>query len=183
MNAGSVTVKLTPVDLAETNGAVEARIVALQVTESRVLSEVVCCTNTWLLAVMAVVLTTQVPVEALVAHEKAPAGAAVHATADGFAAVPAAAQFVVDAMVLSLRVVNDPAAAAVPPIAGGDARYVLNPVPLTVEEADKVVNAPVLALVPPIAPGEAKVAPFKLDAFRLGTFVVEATVNGAVPVV
>jgi hypothetical protein len=120
-------------------------------------------------------------------------------------------------MVLSLRVVNDPAAAVVPPIAGGDAKYVLNPVPLTVEEADKVVNAPVLGLVPPIAggdakyvlnpvpltveeadkvvnapvlglvppiaPGEAKVAPFKLEAFRLGTFVVEATVNGAVPVV
>ena len=38
-------------------------------------------------------------------------------------------------------VVNAPAAAAVPPIAGGLAKYVLNPVPLTVAEADSVVAA------------------------------------------
>jgi hypothetical protein len=43
--------------------------------------------------------------------------------------------------------VNLPAAAAVPPIAGGDARYVLNPVPLTVLLADSVVNEPVLPLM------------------------------------
>ncbi len=48
------------------------------------------------------------------------------------------------------RVVNDPAAAAVPPIAGGDAKYVENPVPLTVLDADNVVNAPVDAVVAPI---------------------------------
>jgi hypothetical protein len=48
------------------------------------------------------------------------------------------------------RVVNEPAAAAVPPIAGGLARYVLNPVPETVLDADSVVNAPVEAVVAPI---------------------------------
>jgi hypothetical protein len=57
---------------------------------------------------------------------------------------------------LNVPVVNVPAAAAVPPIAGGLARYVLNPVPLTVELADKVVNAPAAADVPPIAGGEAR---------------------------
>jgi hypothetical protein len=36
---------------------------------------------------------------------------------------------------------------AVPPIAGGDARYVLNPVPLTVLLAESVVNEPVLPLM------------------------------------
>jgi hypothetical protein len=45
-----------------------------------------------------------------------------------------------------------------------------------------VVNAPVLAVPDPIAPGAANVAPFRLLAFRLATLVVEATVNGAVPV-
>jgi len=47
-------------------------------------------------------------------------------------------------------VVNAPAAAAVPPIAGGDAKYVEKPVPLTVLDADNVVNAPVDAVVAPI---------------------------------
>lgn len=51
--------------------------------------------------------------------------------------------------VVNVPVVNVPAAAAVPPIAGGDARYVLKPVPLTVLEADNVVNAPVDAVVAP----------------------------------
>jgi len=41
------------------------------------------------------------------------------------------------------------AAAVVPPIAGGLARYVEKPVPDTVLEADNVVNAPVLAVVAP----------------------------------
>jgi hypothetical protein len=41
------------------------------------------------------------------------------------------------------------AAAAVPPIAGGDARYVLNPEPETVEDALSVVNAPAAAVVAP----------------------------------
>jgi len=53
-------------------------------------------------------------------------------------------------------VVNAPVLAAVDPMAGGEARYVLNPVPETVEDADKVVNAPVPAVVAPIAGGEAK---------------------------
>jgi hypothetical protein len=46
-------------------------------------------------------------------------------------------------------VVKLPAAAAVPPIAGGDARYVENPEPLTVLLAERVVNAPVDAVVAP----------------------------------
>ena len=41
-----------------------------------------------------------------------------------------------------VSVVNVPAAAAVPPMAGGLARYVLNPVPETVLLALNVVNAP-----------------------------------------
>jgi hypothetical protein len=38
-------------------------------------------------------------------------------------------------------------------MAGGDARYVLNPVPLTVDDALNVVNAPVDAAVEPMAGG------------------------------
>ena len=53
-------------------------------------------------------------------------------------------------LVFAVTVVNVPAAAAVPPIAGGLAKYVLNPVPETVLDADSVVNAPVLAVVAPI---------------------------------
>jgi len=41
------------------------------------------------------------------------------------------------------------AAADVPPIAGGDAKYVLNPVPDTVDDALSVVNAPAEAVVAP----------------------------------
>ena len=44
------------------------------------------------------------------------------------------------------------AAGAVPPIAGGEARYELKPVPLTVDEADRVVNAPLFAVVAPTVP-------------------------------
>jgi hypothetical protein len=51
-------------------------------------------------------------------------------------------------------------------------------VPLTV----RFVNVPTFGVPEPIGPGAAKVAPFKLEAFRFGTFVVDATVNGAVPV-
>lgn len=47
---------------------------------------------------------------------------------------------------------------------------------------DSVVKAPVDGVPPPIAPGFANVAPARLDAFKFATFVVEATVNGAVPV-
>ena len=49
-----------------------------------------------------------------------------------------------------------PAAAAVPPIAGGEAKYVLKPVPLTVLDADRVVKDPAAAAVPPIAGGDAR---------------------------
>jgi len=59
-------------------------------------------------------------------------------------------------LVLAVNVVNAPAAAVVPPIAGGLAKYVENPAPLTVLDADRVVNAPAAAVVPPIAGGEAK---------------------------
>ena len=48
------------------------------------------------------------------------------------------------------KVVNEPAAAAVPPMAGGDAKYVEKPVPLTVLDAARVVNAPVEVVVAPI---------------------------------
>ena len=45
-----------------------------------------------------------------------------------------------------------------------------------------MVKSPLDAVVPPIAPGLPNVAPPSKDAFKLGTFVVEVTVNGAVPV-
>lgn len=54
--------------------------------------------------------------------------------------------------VLAVMVVPVIAAAVMPPIAGGLARYVENPVPLTVELADNVVNAPVLGVVAPTVP-------------------------------
>ena len=58
------------------------------------------------------------------------------------------------------------------------------PAPLNVVSplAVSVVNAPLPGVVPPIAPGDAKVAPLRLEAFRLATLVVLATTNGAVPV-
>ncbi|HEP6287571.1 TPA: hypothetical protein VDA67_006054 [Burkholderia vietnamiensis] len=62
---------------------------------------------------------------------------------------------------------NDPAAAAVPPMAGGDARYAENPAPLTVLDADNVVKAPVLAVVEPIGPGAANVVPPSVAALML----------------
>jgi hypothetical protein len=52
-------------------------------------------------------------------------------------------------IVVPPSVVNVPAAAAVPPMAGGEARNVVKPAPLTVEVADSVVNAPVEAVVAP----------------------------------
>ena len=59
-------------------------------------------------------------------------------------------------LVFAVTVVNVPAAAAVPPMAGGLARYVLNPVPETVLLALNVVNEPAAAAVPPMAGGLAK---------------------------
>jgi hypothetical protein len=49
-----------------------------------------------------------------------------------------------------VRVVKLPAAGEEPPIAGGEAKYVLNPVPETVDEAESVVNAPAAAVRLPI---------------------------------
>lgn len=43
----------------------------------------------------------------------------------------------------------------------------MNPVPLTVPDADSVVNAPVLAVVEPIGPGDANVAPPSVAALML----------------
>ena len=49
-------------------------------------------------------------------------------------------------------------------------------------DAEIVVKADDPGVVPPIAPGDAKVLPLRSDAFKLATFVVDDTVNGAVPV-
>ena len=53
-------------------------------------------------------------------------------------------------------VVNLPVVGVVLPIAGGEARYVEKPAPLTVLDAASVVNDPPAAAVPPIAGGEAR---------------------------
>ena len=45
------------------------------------------------------------------------------------------------------------------------------------------VKVPEPAVPDPMFPGEAKVAPFREEALRLATLVVEATTKGAVPVV
>jgi hypothetical protein len=59
---------------------------------------------------------------------------------------------------------------------------VVNPASVMEVLAVKVVKVPAAAVPPPIVPGAAKVAPFKEEAFKLATLVVEATTNGAVPV-
>jgi succinate-acetate transporter protein len=106
--------------------------------------------------------------------------------------------------VLAVAVVKVPVEAVMPPIAPGDANVaplnelafkfatfvveliVSGAVPvdtvLTSVLAVAVVKVPAAAVVLPIAPGDANVAPFKELAFKLATFVVEVTVNGAVPV-
>lgn len=60
----------------------------------------------------------------------------------------------------------------------------VNAVPAEKEKvvALRAVKAPEPGVPPPIAPGAAKVAPPKEEAFKFATLVVEATVNGAVPV-
>lgn len=79
--------------------------------------------------------------------------------------VPTIPDVVEGVMVLvACRVVNFPDDGVVPPIAGGDARYVENPVPLTVLEALSVVNAPLEAVVFPIGPGDENVVPPRVDA-------------------
>ena len=66
--------------------------------------------------------------------------------------MPLESTLVVAATVAAVSAVADTAAAAVPPIAGGDARYVEKPAPLTVLLADRVVNAPVFGVVAPTVP-------------------------------
>ena len=88
-------VKLVAAVTAVTTG-ITVLTVVLQVTLRRVpvVASVRCVTKISLLAVTALVLTTQVPVEAAVAQENDPAGAEVQEATEGFAAVPTAAQFV-----------------------------------------------------------------------------------------
>lgn len=93
MIVGTLIVKLTPSEIAATVGAVVAVSVVLQVTPRRVLAAAVEVILILLLVCAAAVLTVQVPALALVAQEKAPAGAAAQATMLGFAAEPTAEQF------------------------------------------------------------------------------------------
>ena len=74
----------------------------------------------------------------------------VPVTYDAFSVIVSVSASPMVVLPVLLSVVNAPAAGAVPPMAGGLARYVLKPVPLTVLDADKVVNAPVEAVVAPI---------------------------------
>lgn len=60
---------------------------------------------------------------------------------------------------VNVPAVKVPAAAAVPPMAGGEAKYVLNPVPDTVELAERVVNAPLFGVPLPMVPGTVHVEP------------------------
>lgn len=53
---------------------------------------------------------------------------------------------------------------------------------VTFPVAVKSVKVATPGVPPPMVPGAAKVAPFKEEAFRLATLVVEATEKGAVPV-
>ena len=78
-------------------------------------------------------------------------------------------------LVVAIMVVPVMAAAVVPPMAGGDARYVLKPAPLIVLDADKVVKAPVLVVVAPTVPLR---APAKLV---LAVIVVPVMAAAAVP--
>jgi hypothetical protein len=59
---------------------------------------------------------------------------------------------------------------------------VVNPASVTEVLPVRVVKVPLPGVPDPIDPGAAKVAPFKDEAFRLATLVVEATTKGAVPV-
>lgn len=56
------------------------------------------------------------------------------------------------------------------------------PTSVTEVLAVTVVKVAAPAEPEPMVPGEAKVAPFKDEAFKLATLVVEAMTNGAVPV-
>ena len=87
-------VKETPLEIEAILGPVGASAVVLQVTPRRVPAEAVWVTMTSLLVWAAVVLTVQVAPVAAVAHENAPADAAVQVTTDGLAEVPTPEQFV-----------------------------------------------------------------------------------------
>ena len=90
-------VKLVAATLAARIGAlVLSTLPVLQVTFNWLAppSAASCVINISLLAVTAVVLTWQVPVEAFVAQENIPAAAATQLTTEGLAAVPLAAHFV-----------------------------------------------------------------------------------------
>jgi hypothetical protein len=89
-------VKLTPLLLLANRGAVRpVSDVVLHVTLSLVPSAALGWIVMSLFVVTAVVLIMHVAVDAFVAHENAPAGAALHATSEGLAPEPAAEQFVV----------------------------------------------------------------------------------------
>lgn len=92
-------VKLVPVEIDARRGAVGTSAVVLHVTLRRVPAAAVGVITMSLLAVTAVVLTTQVPALAFVAQEKAPVTAAPQATSDGLAALPAAEQLVKNRLV------------------------------------------------------------------------------------
>jgi hypothetical protein len=62
----------------------------------------------------------------------------------------------------------------VPPIAGGEARYVLNPVPDTVLDADRVVKAPVLAVVAPTVPLNGPARPAAVSVVPLNVKLAES---------
>lgn len=86
-------------------------------------------------------LTTHVPADAVAEQEKAPAGAAVHATRDGEAAVPVAAQFVEVPSWAAMQSDGLPEHDAPPPTAIGS--EVATVVPLSVMlEADAQAPAP-----------------------------------------
>ena len=82
-----------------------------------------------------------------------------------------------------VKVVNAPAAATVPPIAGGDAKYVLNPVPDTVLLAASVVNAPDAGVTAPTVPFNVPANPVVVKIFVLGLNVNPVSTSRAkVPV-
>ena len=96
MIVGMLIVNPVPAVLVATRTAGVTVGEVLQVTLSRAPSVATSCTKISELAVTAVVLIVHVAADALVAHENAPAGAAVHDTTEGLAAVRTPAQLVAD---------------------------------------------------------------------------------------
>jgi hypothetical protein len=96
-------VKLVAADIEASVGAAAGSVAAvLQVTLKRVPTASFCWTMISLLAGTAVVLMTQVPVEAVVEHENDPDIAEPHATRDGLAPDPTAAQLVAEAILVKV---------------------------------------------------------------------------------